>query len=126
MKVGEAIEFIIINAVLHIDNYMLCEEPGEDLDRGSRFDLAGELFMFIKAQGFEQLEKELPAATLGDVQQWSRNYAYSLYIAKKLIEDHDNNFSLLCTFKNTLPQVYDDLVIEGEVLEARLRTDKAS
>lgn len=115
MKIREAFEHIIVSAVLHVRNMQIKDEGA--------VSISAELMRFIDAQGFQQLEKEIPGITFVEVEEWARNYAYSLYIHKSIIPDDADRFSVICQFKNTLPQVYDDLVIYGEVLEARLRTE---
>ena len=115
MKINEALEHIIVSAVFHIHNMML-------RDSGT-ISVSTELLRFVKSQGYEQLDKIIPSVTFEDVEQWARNYAYSIYLHKQLIPQDADTFAILSIFKNTLPQVYDDLVLRGEVLEARLRVD---
>jgi hypothetical protein len=115
MKIKDALEHIIVSAILHVMNMQIKDEGA--------VSISTELLRFVDAQGFEQLEVEIPGITFVDVEEWARNYSYSLYIHKGIIPDGADRFSIVCQFKNTLPQVYDDLLFHGEVLEARLRTE---
>jgi len=115
MKIKDVLEHIIVSAVLHVLNMQIKDEGA--------VSISTELLRFVDSQGFEHLKVEIPGITYVDAEEWARNYSYSLYIHKGIIPEDADRFSIVCQFKNTLPQVYDDLLMYGEVLEARLRTE---
>jgi hypothetical protein len=115
MQIRAILDHIVVSGVFHVHQMML-------LDTGA-VAMSTELIRFLEAQGYELLEQEIPGVEYKDAEEWARNYAYSLLVHKAIIPQDASPAVVLTHFKNTLPQVYQDLVTNGEVLEARMRED---
>jgi len=115
MTVEEALFYIATLAPHSLANFLIPNKIDS-------FRIAEELLRFINAQGFSELGKVIPGLTKEGLELSKRRYVVSLY-GKYFDETKDGQFEVLVHFKNTLPQVYADLLLNGEVLEARLRQD---